>query len=61
MSNQPPFELGIFVADGDPDGLRLVTRSNWNGKGWFSTRSVGVSLARRFNAGETTRLIVRVA
>ena len=32
MSNQPPFELRIFVADGDPDGLRLVTRSNWIGK-----------------------------
>lgn len=32
MSNQPPFELRILVADGDPDGLRLVTRSNWIGK-----------------------------
>src|SRR6266446_8769581 len=32
MRNQPPFELRIFVADGDPDGLRLVTRSNWIGK-----------------------------
>eukprot|EP01035_Chromulina_nebulosa_P010415 gene10415-13992_t len=24
--------VGIFVADGDPDGLRLVERSNWIGK-----------------------------
>jgi len=32
MSNQTPFTLRIFVADGDPDGLRLVERSNWNGK-----------------------------
>lgn len=27
-----PFSLRIFVADGDPDGLRLVERSNWIGK-----------------------------
>ena len=29
---QTPFSLRIFVADGDPDGLRIVDRSNWNGK-----------------------------
>ena len=34
MSNQPPFELRIFVAGGDPDVLRLVIRSNWIGKAW---------------------------
>src|SRR5690348_2298815 len=27
-----PFSLRIFVADGDPAGLRLVERSNWIGK-----------------------------
>jgi hypothetical protein len=32
MNKQPPFTLHIFVADGDPDDLRLVERSNWNGK-----------------------------
>jgi Domain of unknown function (DUF4357) len=32
MNKQIPFTLHIFVADGDPDGLRLVERSNWNGK-----------------------------
>ena len=31
MSTQP-FSLRIFVADGDPDGLRIVDRTNWNGK-----------------------------
>ena len=30
--NQQPFSLRIFVADGDPDGLRLIERSNWIGK-----------------------------
>jgi hypothetical protein len=28
----PPFTLRIFVADGDPDGLRIVERTNWSGK-----------------------------
>jgi len=27
-----PFSLRIFVPDGDPDGLRIVDRTNWNGK-----------------------------
>ena len=27
-----PFFLRIFVADGDPDGLRIVDQSNWSGK-----------------------------
>ncbi len=29
---QTPFALHIFVADGDPDGLRIVDKSNWIGK-----------------------------
>jgi hypothetical protein len=29
---QTPFSLRIFVVDGDPDGLRIVDRTNWNGK-----------------------------
>ena len=29
---QTPFSLRIFVADGDPDGLRIVDKSNWIGK-----------------------------
>lgn len=32
MKKLAPFSLRIFVADGDPDGLRLVERSNWIGK-----------------------------
>lgn len=27
-----PFSLRIFVADGDPDGLRFVEKFNWIGK-----------------------------
>jgi hypothetical protein len=40
MSNQTPFSLRIFVADGDPDGLRLVERSNWTGKAVMFPRAL---------------------
>ncbi len=30
--NATPFSLRIFVADGDPDGLPIVERSNWVGR-----------------------------
>lgn len=40
MSTQHPFSLRIFVADGDPDGLRLVERSNWIGKGVMFPRAL---------------------
>jgi Domain of unknown function (DUF4357) len=40
MSNQTPFSLRIFVADGDPDGLRLVERSNWIGKAVMFPRAL---------------------
>ena len=35
-----PFSLRIFVADGDPDGLRLVERSNWIGKAVMFPRAL---------------------
>jgi hypothetical protein len=35
-----PFTLRIFVADGDPDGLRLVERSNWTGKAVMFPRAL---------------------
>jgi hypothetical protein len=36
-NNQTPFTLHIFVADGDPDGLRVIERSNWIGKALIPT------------------------
>jgi hypothetical protein len=47
MSKQPPFSLHIFVADGDPDGLRLVTRSNWIGKAVVFPRAVFTEVRNR--------------
>jgi len=32
QSHANPLSLRIFVADGDPDGLRIVDKSNWIGK-----------------------------
>ncbi len=33
MSRRRPFKIEIFVAEGLPDGLRLVKKSNWIGQG----------------------------
>jgi hypothetical protein len=35
-----PFSLRIFVADGDPDGLCIVDKSNWIGKALVSPRAL---------------------
>jgi hypothetical protein len=35
-----PFSLRIFVADGDPDGLRIVDKSNWLGKALVFPRAL---------------------
>lgn len=40
MKPETPFTLRIFVADGDPDGLRLVERSNWVGKAVMFPRAL---------------------
>jgi hypothetical protein len=32
MNENLPFSIRIFVANGDPDGLRIIERSNWNGR-----------------------------
>lgn len=37
---QTPFSLRIFVADGDPDGLRIVDKSNWIGKALVFSRAL---------------------
>ena len=31
--HQRPFSIKLFVPDGDPDGLRVVEKSNWTGVG----------------------------
>ena len=36
---QRPFSIRIFVPTGDPDGLRLVEKSNWSGIGVVFNRT----------------------
>lgn len=47
MTNQTPFSLRIFVADGDPDGLRVVERSNWIGKAVIFPRALYTQVRNR--------------
>ncbi|MGD0382447.1 MAG: GIY-YIG nuclease family protein [Thermoguttaceae bacterium] len=47
MINQTPFILHIFVVDGDPDGLRHVERSNWNGKALMFPRALYPEIRNR--------------
>jgi hypothetical protein len=37
---QRPFSIRIFVPGGDPDGLRLVEKSNWTGVGVVFNRTI---------------------
>jgi hypothetical protein len=37
---QTPFSLRIFVPDGDPDGLRVVDKTNWTGKALVFPRAL---------------------
>ena len=47
MNSAKPFSLRIFVADGDPDGLRLVERSNWVGKAIVFPRALLPKIKQR--------------
>jgi hypothetical protein len=53
MSLMKPFSLRIFVADGDPDGLRVVERSNWVGKALVFPRALLPRVKQRAELGQT--------
>jgi hypothetical protein len=48
-----PFSLRIFVADGDPDGLRVVERSNWIGRALIFPRTVLPKVKQRDELEQT--------
>jgi hypothetical protein len=48
-----PFSLRIFVADGDPDGLRVVERSNWIGRALIFPRALLPKVKQRDELGQT--------
>jgi len=53
MGSQQAFSLRIFVADGDPDGLRLVERSNWIGKAVMFPRALYPQVRNREELQQT--------
>ena len=48
-----PFSLRIFVADGDPDGLRIVDKSNWIGKALLFPRALLAQVKARPELAQT--------
>jgi hypothetical protein len=56
MTNSPkqrPFSIKIFVPAGDPDGLRLVEKSNWTGVGVVFKRTNYRDVVKRDEFGRT--------
>lgn len=48
-----PFTIRIFVADGDPEGVRLVDRMNWTGVGVVFPREQWAAARQRTELGRT--------
>ena len=48
-----PFTIRIFVPDGDPEGVRLISRMNWTGLGLVFPRSKWEEVKRRLEAQRT--------
>ncbi|MBI3284400.1 MAG: GIY-YIG nuclease family protein [Burkholderiales bacterium] len=48
-----PFSLKIFVANGDPDGLRIVERSNWIGRAVVFPRPLLPAIKQREEFNQT--------
>lgn len=53
MRTATPFSLRIFIVDGDPDGLRLVERSNWIGKAVMFPRALYTQIRNRSEFEQT--------
>ena len=47
MAKAAGFSVRIFLPSGDPDGLRIVEKSNWTGQGLFFPRSVFADVRQR--------------
>lgn len=47
MNETHPFPIRIFVANGDPDGLRIIERSNWNGRAMVFPRPLLPEVKKR--------------
>jgi hypothetical protein len=47
------YTIRIFVADGDPDGLRIIDQMNWTGKGIVFPRNLWTKVRERPEFGGT--------
>lgn len=54
-----PYSIKIFLPDGDPDGLRIIEKSNWTGVGVVFTRS-GYKTALRRDEFQRTGVYILV-
>ncbi|ACS80785.1 GIY-YIG nuclease family protein [Maridesulfovibrio salexigens] len=45
--NSSPYSIKMFLPDGDPDGLRIIEKSNWTGVGVVFTRTGYKSALKR--------------
>jgi hypothetical protein len=48
-----PFTLRIFLPDGTPDGLRIIEKSNWSGRGIVCPRALLPDVRDRAEFGKT--------
>ena len=53
MATNAPFSLRMFVVNGDPDGLRVIDRTNWNGKALVFPRTLLPQIKHRGEFGQT--------
>ena len=53
MSIAKAFTLRIYVVNGDPDGLRVVDRTNWNGKALVFPRTLLPTVKQRAEFTQT--------
>jgi hypothetical protein len=45
------FTLRIYIPSGDPEGVRIVDRMNWTGRGYFVPRDRWVDMKARAERG----------
>ena len=47
------YAISILIPEGDPNGLRLVEKSNWNGRGIVTPRSLLADAKKRKEVNQT--------
>ena len=47
MTNSPGFSVRIFIPEGEPEGVRIIEKSNWTGKGIVFPRSRFAQVRKR--------------